>query len=66
MAVKTNIIKGLKVLGGNRAIIVIVPVDWIQKGAIVAESVTMVAILVLASLLATPVHASDDDSAVNK
>ena len=66
MAVKTNIIKGLKVVGGNRAIIVIVPVDWIQKGAIVAESVTMVAILVLASLLATPVHASDDDSAVNK
>ena len=63
MAVKTNIIKGLKV-GGNRAIIVIVPVDWIQKGAIVAESVTMVAILVLASLVATPVHALDDDNVV--
>ena len=51
-------------MGGNRAIIVIFLVDWIQKGAIVAESVTMVAILVLASLVTTPVHALDDDNAV--
>ena len=64
MAVKTNIIKGFKVGGGNRAIIVIVPVDWIQKGAIVAESATMVAILVPASLLATLVHVSNDEDAV--
>ena len=40
------------------------PVDWIQKGAIVAESATMVAILVPASLLATLVHVSNDEDAV--
>ena len=44
-------------MGGNRAIIVIVPVDRLQKGAIVAERATMVAISVPDSL----VHTLDDD-----